>query len=340
MKVLVTGGAGYIGSHVVKLLGKRGYEVVTVDNLSTGNRWAVLYGKLFVGDIGDKRFIRYILEREKPKAVIHFAASISVPESVEKPLLYYWNNTAKTTAFLDVLKEFGIDFFIFSSTAAVYGIPKEIPIKEDHPISPINPYGSSKAMGEKIVVDAAKRYGFKWIILRYFNVAGADPELRIGQAYPKPTHLITRCVRAALGKEPYLEIYGDDYPTRDGTCIRDYIHVSDLAEAHVLSLGYLKNGGESGIFNCGYGRGFSVKEVVDVTKKVTGVDFPVKIGPRRPGDPPELVADPSRIMELMGWKPRYQDLGFIVETAFRWEKKLTSLYNCEKKYKASEGDGL
>ncbi len=325
MRILVTGGAGYIGSHVVKLLGRRGYEVVTIDNLSTGNRWAVLYGDFFEGDIADRDLVRKILDDFKPDGIIHFAASISVPESMEKPLMYYWNNTGKTTLFLKEVARSTVKYFIFSSTAAVYGIPDKIPIGEDAPLSPINPYGFSKMMSERVVMDASREAGFKYIILRYFNVAGADPEGEIGQAYPSPTHLITMCVKTALGEFSELKIYGDDYPTRDGTCIRDYIHVYDLSDAHIVSLEYLASGGESGIFNCGYGKGYSVKEVVEEAKRVTGVDFPVRIVGRRPGDPPALVADPSRIMNKLGWRPKYDDLRVIIDSAFKWEKKLRSM---------------
>ncbi|MCL0063357.1 UDP-glucose 4-epimerase GalE [Peptococcaceae bacterium] len=320
-KILVTGGAGYIGSHVIKALGEKGYEVITYDNLSTGHRWAVLFGELEVGDILDSKKLKEVFEKHKPDAVMHFAAHIVVPESVKQPLKYYTNNVSGTINLLNVMQEFGVDKFIFSSTAAVYGIPEKIPVSETAPLKPINPYGYGKMVVEQILKDLSRAKDFNYISLRYFNVAGADFEARIGEGKEDATHLITMCVRTALGIRDVLNIYGTDYPTHDGTGIRDYIHVDDLAEAHILALEYLLNGGTSEVFNCGYSRGFSVKEVVKVAKKVTGVDFPVEYTDRRPGDPPALVADASKIKEKLNWLPKYNDLEYIIKTAWEWEKK-------------------
>ena len=322
IRILVTGGAGYIGSHVVKLLGERGYDVLTYDNLSTGHEWAVLYGKLVVGDLADKGKLRRVFEEFRPDAVMHFAAHIVVPESVREPLKYYRNNVVNTINLLEVMEEFGVDKFIFSSSAAVYGVPEEIPVSESAPLRPINPYGETKATVERILRDLSMSgKGFRYVSLRYFNVAGADPEGRIGFAYPNPTHLIIRAVKAAKGDLRRLEIYGTDYPTPDGTCIRDYIHVTDLAEAHIMALEFLLDGGRSEVFNCGYGHGHSVREVIDTVKRVTGRDFPVVEAPRREGDPPILVADSCRIKDKLGWEPKYDDLEFIIRTAWEWELK-------------------
>ena len=322
-KILVTGGAGYIGSHVVKLLGKNGYEVLTYDNLSTGHRRAVLYGDLIKADLADKETLRKVFKEFKPDAVMHFAASIVVPESVKNPLKYYKNNVVNTINLLEAMEEFGVKNFIFSSSAAVYGIPEKIPISENAPLNPINPYGETKATVERILRDLANsRDNFRYVSLRYFNVAGADPKGKIGFAYPKSTHLIIKALKVAKGEIEKLEIYGTDYPTPDGTCIRDYIHVMDIAEAHLIALEYLLDGGESDVFNCGYGHGFSVKEVVETVKKVTGREFKVIEADRRPGDPPFLVADNSKIKKKLQWKPKYDDLEFIIKTAWDWEKKL------------------
>jgi len=321
MKILVTGGAGYIGSHVVKLLGEKGYEILVVDNLSKGHREAVLYGKLVVADLRDKEVIKSILREFKPDAVIHFAAFIEVAESVKNPIKYYKNNTVNTLNLLEAMIEAKVDKFIFSSTAAVYGNPEVIPIPEEHPLKPINPYGRSKAFVEEILKDFEKAYGLKYVSLRYFNAAGADPEGRIGESHEPETHLIPLVLKAAKGERESIKIFGTDYPTPDGTCIRDFIHVEDLAEAHLLSFLYLMDDGNSCVFNCGYGHGYSVKEVIEVAKKVTGIDFKVEETERRPGDPAVLVADSAKLKKNLGWKPRFDDLEYIIQTAWNWEIK-------------------
>lgn len=322
MRVLVTGGAGYIGSHVVKMLGERGHAVLTFDNLSTGNRWAVLTGDLVVGDLADAEAVRAAMRSFAPEAVIHFAASIVVSESVADPVKYYRNNTANTLNLLQVLREEGVGRVIFSSTAAVYGTPAENPVSETAPLVPINPYGTSKMMTELILRDmAAADPAFRYVALRYFNVAGADPSGRIGQAYAEATHLITRGLKTAKGAYPKLQVFGTDYDTPDGTCIRDYIHVDDLADAHLRALDYLAAGGVSDVFNCGYGHGFSVREVVAVMKEVTGIDFTVEETGRRAGDPESLIAAADRIRDRLQWTPKHDDLRVIVKTAWEWERK-------------------
>jgi UDP-glucose 4-epimerase len=322
MKILVTGGAGYIGSHVVKVLGQRGYEILVYDNLSTGHEWAVLYGRLVKGDLSDKVFLDKIIKEFNPDAIMHFAAFIQVEESVREPLKYYRNNTVNTLNLLEIMQKNGIKNFIFSSTASVYGIPEKIPVDEDTPINPINPYGSSKAAVEWILNDLSQASDFNYVSLRYFNVAGADPVGRIGQAYKEATHLITRALKTAKGIFDKLQIFGTDYPTTDGTCIRDYIHVDDLAMAHLITLDYLLDKGKSNVFNCGYGYGYSVKEVVEAVKKITHIDFKTEEVGRRPGDPPVLVADSSKLKGELKWKPVHADLEYIIMTAWEWEKKL------------------
>lgn len=322
MRILVTGGAGYIGSHAVKALGKAGHEVCVFDNLSTGHEWAVLSGRLVTGDLEDRSAIDRVLKEFRPDAVMHFAAYIQVEESVREPLKYYRNNVANTLNLLEIMRVNGVENFIYSSTAAVYGIPDQIPIRETAPMLPINPYGMTKVMIERVLADMTAYADFRYVALRYFNVAGADSDGQLGQAYKEATHLITRALKTAHGEFAKLYVYGTDYPTPDGTCIRDYIHVDDLAEAHVRALDHLFESRQSAVMNCGYGSGYSVKEVVDAAKRVTGIDFPVEETGRRAGDPPELVADSSRLMQATGWAPKYNDLDYIIKTAWEWEKKL------------------
>ncbi|MGC8925319.1 MAG: UDP-glucose 4-epimerase GalE [Calditerrivibrio sp.] len=334
MKILVTGGAGYIGSHVVKqLLENTEHHVTIIDNLSTGlmktvdtlKDISVDRLKFLHTDLKNFSEVEGIIKSNNFDAIIHFAASIVVPESVENPLKYYLNNTVNTTNLINLAVKYGINHFIFSSTAAVYGEPEEIPVKESSKSIPINPYGMSKLMTENVLRDSANAYkNFKYVILRYFNVAGADIKNRIGQSFPNATHLIKVAAETAIGKRDKLFIFGEDYDTKDGTCIRDYIHVDDLADAHLKALEYLKNN-NSNIFNCGYGYGYTVKEVIDTMKKVSGVDFRVEIFGRRPGDPAVLVADNTRIKEIMKWEPKFNDLDLICKTALEWEKKLLNI---------------
>lgn len=322
-RIFVTGAASYIGSHVVKMLGEYGYDVLTYDNLSTGNRWAVLHGRLIVSDLSDMRTLKEILSMFNPDAVVHFAASIVVPESVVQPLKYYRNNSANSLNLLEVMQLNSVKRFIFSSTAAVYGMPSKIPVAEDTPLNPINPYGSSKMVTEYILRDLSyANRKFDYVSLRYFNVAGADTRCRIGQTYKDPTHLITRALKSAKGEFPKLQMFGADYPTQDGTCIRDYIHVDDLAEAHLRALAYLFDGGKSEIFNCGYGHGYSVREVVAAVKRITGIEFEVEETDRREGDPAILIADNTKIKQRLNWTPKFDDLDYIVKTAWKWEKSL------------------
>jgi UDP-glucose 4-epimerase len=323
MKIFITGGAGYIGSHVVKMLGAQGHELLVFDNLSTGHEWAVLSGKLIKGDLSEIQFLHEVLYTFRPEAVIHFAASIQVEESVREPLKYYTNNVSHTLNLLDAMTFAKVRNLLYSSSAAVYGIPDKIPVDETAELKPINPYGTTKEMVERILQDMSAAGDIHSIALRYFNVAGADIDGRIGQAYAKPTHLITRALKAAKGESAGLSIFGNDYPTPDGTCIRDYIHVDDIARAHVQALDYLMDTGKSDVMNCGYGRGFSVKEVVSMVKKVTGVDFPAEETDRRPGDPPALIADSTRLKERTGWSPRHDDLEFIIRSAWEWEQGLS-----------------
>ena len=322
MKILVTGGAGYIGSHVVCQLGEAGHDIVILDNLSTGFRSAVLAGELVVGEVGDSSLLDRLFSEHHFDGVLHFAASIVVPESVENPLKYYRNNTANTLNLIDACSRHHIKRFVFSSTAAVYGIPETSQVTETSPLFPINPYGASKMMSERMLMDTAAASELDYVILRYFNVAGADPQGRIGQSTPDATHLIKVACEAALDKRTGMSIFGDDYPTADGTCIRDYIHVDDLARAHLDALDYLSAGNESVILNCGYGHGSSVIEVIDTVKRVSGKDFPVSMEGRRAGDPPELIAGSQRIQDVLGWRPQHDDIEFIVRTAYEWEKKI------------------
>jgi UDP-glucose 4-epimerase len=320
--VLVTGGAGYIGSHVVKQLGGMGERIVVLDNFSTGFREAALYGELIEGDTGDTELVSRILRDYDIEAILHFAAHTIVPESVSNPLKYYGNNTCKTRNLLQCAAEAGVKHFIFSSTAAVYGIPEGSFCTESSPNSPINPYGTSKLMSEWMLRDLSAVSGLKHVILRYFNVAGSDPEGRIGQSTRNATLLIKVAAEVAVGKREKLCVFGTDYPTPDGTGVRDYIHVSDLADAHIRALEYLRNGGESATLNCGYGHGYSVREVIDAVNRINGRPIPVEEMPRRAGDPPQLVAAVEKIHQVLPWKPRYDDLEFIVKTSLEWEKKL------------------
>jgi UDP-glucose 4-epimerase len=323
MSVLVTGGAGYIGGHMVLALRDAGENVVVLDDLSTGFIWAIPHGvPLVVGDFGDQALVERLFEEHEVTAIAHFAAKIVVPESVTDPLGYYLNNTAKARSLLECAVRRGIKHFIFSSTAAVYGEPAVIPVVEDAPLLPVSPYGRSKLMVEWMLQDAARAHDLRYVILRYFNVAGADPAGRLGQSSRDATHLIKVAVQAALGHRRGLDVFGTDYPTRDGTCIRDYIQVTDLVAAHLRALEYLCASGESLICNCGYGRGFSVLEVVDVVKKVSGVDFPVRIVDRRPGDPAVIVAGADRIRSTLGWEPNNDGLEVIVRQALNWERRL------------------
>jgi len=324
MSVLVTGGAGYIGSHMVWQLIEAGERVVVLDSLVTGFDWAVAPEALLVrGDIGEETLVRKLIGEHGIDAIIHFAGSVVVPDSVADPLGYYLNNTVKSRALIAAAVAGEVKNFIFSSTAAVYGTPKETPVAEGAVLAPESPYGRSKLMTEMMLADTAAAHAFKYVALRYFNVAGADPKGRTGQSTRGATHLIKVACETALGKRAAMSIFGTDYPTADGTCVRDYIHVADLVAAHLDALKHLRAGGKSMVANCGYGRGYSVREVVDTVKKVAGVDFPVVIADRRPGDPSAIVADPAFIMTEFGWKPRYDDLAGIVASALAWENHLS-----------------
>ena len=323
MRILVTGGAGYIGSHVVLALSAAGHEITVVDNLSSGHRQAVKAGKLIEMDIANSE-LETLMQTSKFEAVFHFAGSIVVPESVSKPMEYYQNNTINSHRLVSLCLKYNIPNFIFSSTAAVYGNADSGICSEETPVGPLNPYGHSKLMTEQMLQDSSfSNRDFKFVALRYFNVSGADPEGRVGQSFPGATHLIKSACEAAAGKRNELYIFGTDYPTKDGTCIRDYIHVTDLVDAHIAALNYLQAGGKSEIMNCGYGHGFSVKEVVSLVKKISGVDFKVTEAARRAGDAPSLTSRVDKILKVLDWKPKYDDLSFIIKTAYEWEKKRT-----------------
>jgi UDP-glucose 4-epimerase len=323
MTILVTGGAGYIGSHMVHELADAGERVVVLDNLSTGFDWAVAKGvPLIVGETGDQVLVARIIREHGVDAIIHFAASIVVPDSVRDPLGYYRNNTANSRALIECAVNGGVRHFIFSSTSAVYGNPVEIPVKEDSPTLPISPYGWSKLMTEIMLRDASNAHDLRHVALRYFNVAGADPQGRTGQSTEAATHLIKVALETVLGLRPKLDVFGTDYPTPDGTCIRDYIHVGDLVRAHADALAALRAGGASRTLNCGYGHGFSVLEVIDAVKRASGVDFKVEFAARRPGDPARIVANSERARVELGWQPRFDDLSTIVSHALAWEREL------------------
>jgi UDP-glucose 4-epimerase len=323
VNVLVTGGAGYIGGHMVLALLDAGQKPVVFDNLSTGFRWSVPDGvPLVVGDVGDHELVLQTLKAHRIDAIVHFAAKLVVPESVSDPLGYYLNNTVKSRSLLAAAVAADVKTFVFSSTAAVYGNASDKPIAEDAPLAPLSPYGSSKQLTEVMLRDVAAAHPMRYAVLRYFNVAGADPAMRHGQSTANATHLIKVAVQTALGMRSHMEVYGSDYPTRDGTGIRDYIHVSDLVSAHLQALTHLSEGGESLVVNCGYGHGYTVSEVIDTVRTVSGRPIEVRFAPRRAGDPVSIVADSSRIRARLGWEPRYDDLSKIVEHTLRWESML------------------
>ncbi len=324
MNILVTGGAGYIGSHTCKALAAAHYTPITFDNLVYGHPWATQWGPLEIGDISDRERLDQVIQIYQPAAVIHFAAYAYVGESVTNPGKYYRNNVCGTLTLLEAMRDHGIPHLVFSSTCATYGHPRTIPIPESHPQAPINPYGQSKLMVEQLLKDFDKAHHLRSISLRYFNAAGADPEASIGEAHDPETHLIPLVLDAAIGKRPSITIFGHDYPTPDGTCIRDYIHVEDLAQAHILALQALTEGHATTAFNLGNGQGFSVKEVIEAAKTVTGKPIPVQIGDRRPGDPACLVGDANCMIQTLGWQPRYRALSTIIDTAWRWTLKYQS----------------
>jgi UDP-glucose 4-epimerase len=328
MSILVTGGAGYIGSHMVHTLVESGERVVVLDNLSNGFKWAIPNEvELVVGETGDNTLVPRLIADCEVSAIIHFAASIVVSDSVSDPLGYYRNNTVNSRALIECAVRGGVKQFIFSSTAAVYGNPAKVPISEDDAVAPMSPYGSSKLMTEIMLRDAGIAHGLDYVILRYFNVAGADPFSRTGQSTKRATHLIKVAVETALGKRAKMDVFGTHYPTPDGTCIRDYVHVIDLVRAHGDALAYLRAGARSVTINCGYGHGFSVLEVIETVKRVSGVDFRVDHADPRPGDPARIVAQSNRARDLLGWQPQFDDLETIVAHALAWERKLGTLQN-------------
>jgi UDP-glucose 4-epimerase len=323
MTVLVTGGAGYIGSHTVHALAEAGESVVVVDNLSTGFSAFVPEGvPLFIGDAGDENLVEGVIAAHGVKSIIHFAGSVVVPDSMRDPLAYYRNNTMTTRSLLNAAVKCGVGRFIFSSTAAVYGNPDQVPVPESAPTRPLSPYGSSKLMTEIMLHDTAAAHGMNYVALRYFNVAGADPMARVGLATVGATHLLKIAVEAATGQRAKVDVFGTDYPTPDGSCIRDFIHVSDLAQAHRAALAYLRDGGTSATLNCGYGRGYSVLETIEAVRRVSGRNFAVQYAPRRPGDIMTMIADTSRIRNTLDWTPQYDDLETIAAHALAWEEKL------------------
>ena len=322
--ILITGGAGYIGSHVARQLGERGEEILILDNLSKGFKEAILFGNLVIGDTGDKELVNRILRENPIDTVIHFAAFTIVPESVSDPMKYYWNNTCSTRNLLECCQENGVKHFIFSSTAAVYGIPEGGVASEETPLAPINPYGTSKLMSEWMLRDLSLATDLRYVALRYFNVAGCDPLGRIGQSTPQATLLTKVACEHAVGKRQHVSIFGTDYPTPDGTGVRDYIHVEDLADAHIKALDYLRAGGDSEVMNCGYGHGYSVRELLAAVEKAHGQPLRIKEEPRRLGDPPTLIAKADKIRTTLGWTPRHDDLAAIVTSALQWERKINA----------------
>lgn len=321
MSVLICGGAGYIGSHINKLLTEKGYDTIVCDNLVYGHREAVKWGKFVEADLADTAALDKVFEENKIEAVFHFAAFAYVGESVKNPAKYYMNNVCNTVNLLEAMRRHGCEKIIFSSTCATYGVPDKLPITEDMPQNPVNPYGATKLMVERIFKDYSAAYGLKFAALRYFNAAGADPDGEIGENHDPETHLIPLAIYAAYGELPDIKVFGTDYPTRDGTCIRDYIHVTDLANAHLLALEYLGKGGESGFFNLGNEKGTSVLEVIEAVKKISGKDFTVTLSDRREGDPPVLVGSSDRAKKILGWKPEFTDIDVIVEHAVKWYLK-------------------
>lgn len=325
--ILVTGGAGYIGSHTCKVLSKAGYLPVVYDNLVYGHEWAVKWGPLEKGDIADRARLDEVIARYRPSAVIHFAAYAYVGESVTDPGKYYRNNVAGSLTILEAMRDHGIDKIIFSSTCATYGMPESIPIQEDHPQNPVNPYGASKLMIERMLKDFERAHDIRSIALRYFNAAGADPDAEIGEDHEPETHLIPLILDVAMNKRPDITVFGDDYDITDGTCIRDYIHVMDLAEAHLLALDALEQGMLSAAYNLGNGHGFSVKDVIDTASVVTDQKIATVMGPRRAGDPPILVGNSHKISKELRWKPQYNNLETIIETAWKWKLKNENGHN-------------
>lgn len=325
MTILVTGGAGYIGSHLVKALLEKNYAVLTIDNLSTGQKKAILGGEFIQGDILDKTFISSVFKKHAIQSVIHLAAKTVVPESIERPLDYYQTNVIGTMNLLEACQEHNISEFIFSSSAAVYGNPAHTTVTESSPCAPTHPYGFTKYVGERLIQDIAKTYPLHYGLLRYFNVAGASPDGLLGQSTPNATLLIKVAAEVATGKKTIMPIYGTDYDTPDGTAIRDFIHVCDLVDAHILLLEYLRQNKKSALFNCGYGMGYSVQEVVNLMQKISGKKFALSYLPRRTGDCAKLIADPTKIMQTLHWQPKYKQLEYMAESAYLWEKKLSPI---------------
>lgn len=324
MNILVVGGAGYIGSHMAKLLATNGYEVLILDNLSTGFRDAARYGRLIEGDLADQNMLDRIFSENPITAVLHFAAFSQVGESIHEPARYYRNNVGNTQNLLDAMLRYDVRRFIFSSTAAVFGDPQYTPIDERHRLSPINPYGRSKRMVEEVLADYEHSYGLRFVTLRYFNAAGSDPDGELGERHDPESHLIPLVLQVASGRREHIAVYGNDYQTADGTCIRDYIHVWDLCSAHLLALKHLLTGGESNAFNLGNGNGFSVQEVIDTARRVTGKDITVQIQKRRSGDPAVLVADSEKVRKILGWRPSFVGLEVIIEHAWQWENHINA----------------